>query len=144
VFNPIVEYTDYEELDSVILVKEMKIGLDSYYSNFKSIDVYNKNERKKFQLKRNDIIFIEATFDLETKKNKILIFFKRIIKFVKLYLDIKLIKDLEEYKIKPIILYDNNYNIIENDIKKIKGSLDEFKEIKCGDEKIKKEITENI
>jgi hypothetical protein len=59
IFYPIVEYKDYEEIDSCFLVKEMKTNLEAYYSNFKSInlelDDYD-GERKSFNLMKNDLV----------------------------------------------------------------------------------------
>ena len=59
IFYAIVEYKDYEEIDSCFLVKEMKTNLEAYYSNFKSInlelDDYD-GERKSFNLMKNDLV----------------------------------------------------------------------------------------
>ena len=68
---------DYEEIDSAFLVKEMK-NLELYYSNFRSIDINNyKNERNAFKLEENDIVFVEATFELDSKSDKVLDFMKK-------------------------------------------------------------------
>ena len=130
IFYPLIEYKDYEELDSAFLVKEMKDSLSLYYSNFKSIDLDNyNNNRKQFKLEANDLVFVEATFEIDSKKDKVLNFMTKIIKFIELYINIGLIKELNDYKIKPILLYDNDYNLKEKDINNIKTAIDTLKEI---------------
>lgn len=146
VFYPLVDYQDYEELDNVFLVQEMKEKINLYYSNFKSIDLDDyKNNRKEFKLEVNDLVFVEATFEIDSKKEKVLGFMKKIIKFIELYINLGLIKELNNYKIKPIILYDNDYNLTEKDITNIKSAIDELKEIieKKNNKKLT-EIYENL
>ena len=117
IYYPLVEYKDYEEIDTVILIEEMKEDLGKYFSNFKSINL-NKEERKDFNLKKNDLVFIETTFDIENK-NKIDEFMLKIIKFIHLFINIGLIKDLESYTIKPLVLYNNDYILKDKLIKDI-------------------------
>ena len=145
VFYPVVNYMDYEEIDSAFLVKEMK-NLELYYSNFRSIDINNcENERKAFKLEQNDIVFIEATFELDSKGDKVLDFMKKIIKFISLYQDIGLINNLNDYNIKPIVLYNNNYNLNENNLNNIKTAIDLIKKIieKYNNDKLE-EIYKNL
>ena len=119
IYYPLVEYKDYEEIDTVILIEEMKEDLGKYFSNFKSINLNNhKEERKDFNLKKNDLVFIETTFDIENK-NKIDEFMLKIIKFIHLFINIGLIKDLESYTIKPLVLYNNDYILKDKLIKDI-------------------------
>ena len=61
----------------------------------------------------------------------------KIIKFIELYINTGLIKELNNYKIKPILLYNNDYYLKEKNINNIKNSIDTIKEI------IKKEIMKN-
>jgi len=146
IFYPLVDYQDYEEIDNVFLVKEMKSSINLYYSNFKSIDLDDyKNNRKEFKLEVNDLVFVEATFEIDSKKNKVLGFMKKIIKFIELYINEGLIKELNDYKIKPIILYDNDYNLRQKDINNIKSAIEELKEIieKMNNKKLT-EIYDNI
>lgn len=78
IFYPLVDYQDYEELDNIFLIKEMKASINLYYSNFKSIDLDNyKNNRKEFKLEVNDLVFVEATFEIDSKKDKVLGFMKK-------------------------------------------------------------------
>ena len=60
----------------------MKPDIDKHYSNFRYIDLDNYNvtsnsiiqhnkNRKKFELKENDLVFIETTFEFDSKKNKV-------------------------------------------------------------------------
>ena len=123
VFYPKVKYIDYEEIDISFIIEEMKENMKEYFKNFKFIDLMDyKNERKEIQLETNDLVFIESKFKFENKRN-ILDFMKKIFKFIKLYENIGLIKDINKYKIKPVYLYDNNYNLKENDIEDIKYSI---------------------
>ena len=129
VYYPIVEYMDYEEIDSVFLIEEMKDNLDAYYSNFKSIDITNiTGERKLFNLKKNDLVFVECSFDFNKRNDKISDFFIKIIQFIKLFIDAKLIQNLDEYTIKPIFLYNNNINLSEKNIENIKKSVKVMKD----------------
>jgi hypothetical protein len=97
----------------------MKEDLGKYFSNFKSINLNNhKEERKDFNLKKNDLVFIETTFDIENK-NKIDEFMLKIIKFIYLFINIGLIKNLELYTIKPLVLYNNDYILKDKLIKDI-------------------------
>lgn len=130
IFYPLVEYQDYEEIDNAFEVKEMKTNINLYYSNFKSINLDDyKNNRKEFKLEVNDLVFVEATFEIDSKKDKVLAFMKKIIKFIDLYINEGLIEELNKYKIKPIILYDNDYYLREKDIDNIKSAINEIKEI---------------
>ena len=53
VFYPIITCIDYEEIDNVFLIEEIKTNFGKYYSNFKSINLYNeKREREEFNLKK--------------------------------------------------------------------------------------------
>ena len=71
IFYQLVDYQDYEELDNVFLIQEMKVNINLYYSNFKSIDLDNyENNRKEFKLEVNDLVFVEAAFKLTAKKIK--------------------------------------------------------------------------
>ena len=136
---------DYEEIDSAFLVKEMK-NLELYYSNFRSIDINNyKNERNAFKLEENDIVFVEATFELDSKSDKVLDFMKKIIKFISLYQDIGLINNLNDYHIKPIVLYNNDYNLNENNLNNIKNAINLIKKIieKYNNDKLE-EIYKNL
>ena len=144
IYYPIVNFTDYEEVDNAFIIKEMKPNLDRYYLNFKYIDLddfnnnkeidlnkkalikYNNN-RKGFNLKKNDLVFIETTFEFETKKNKVNQFLKKIIRFIFLYIDIGKIKNLNDYTIKPIILYNNDYNLTQTNFNNIKSAIEEIK-----------------
>ena len=48
-FYPIIKCIDYEKIDNIILIEEMKTNFGKYYSNFKSVNLYNdKDERKEF------------------------------------------------------------------------------------------------
>lgn len=137
VFYPKVKYIDYEEIDTSFIIGEMNGNMREYFKNFKAIDLMNyKNERKDFQLETNDLVFIESTFEFEKGRN-ILEFMKKILKFIKLYENIGSIKDINEYKIKPIYLYDNNYNLREKDIEDIKNSINSFKQFLEGNENSK-------
>jgi hypothetical protein len=127
VFYPIIDYIEYEEIDSIIFVKEMKNNLGKYYENFKSINLENPDNRKNFELNNNDLVFIEASFDIEDKKKKIHDFFVKILSFIFLLENIKLIDNINNYKIRPIILYNNNYNIKNDTIDKIKKSINSIK-----------------
>ena len=129
IFYPVVKYLDYEEIDSAILIEEMKTDLGAYYKNFKSIDLKNPyGERNNFNLKKDDLIFVETTFELDTKKNKIYDFMVKICAFIKLYENIGLLKSLNEYTIKPIVLYNNNYYLTKENIKDIENSIQQIKE----------------
>ena len=129
VYYPIVEYKDYEEIDSVFLIKEMKDNLDTYYSNFKSIDITDiTGERKHFNLRKNDLVFVECSFDFGKSNDKISDFFIKILQFIKLFINAKLIKNLDEYTIKPIFLYNNNINLSEKNIENIKKSVKVMKD----------------
>jgi DNA repair exonuclease SbcCD ATPase subunit len=70
---------------------------------------------------------VECSFEIENKKNKTYDFMIKIIKFIDLYLDKKLITNLDEYTIKPIILYNNNYCLNKTNIKNIKSDIDGIK-----------------
>ena len=147
VYYPIVEYKDYEEIDSLFLIKDMKDNLDTYYSNFKSIDINNiTGERKSFNLKKNELVFVECTFDFEKRNDKISDFFIKIIQFIKLFINAKKIQNLDEYTIKPILLYNNNINLSDKNIKKsvkvIKETIEKLED-KSNNEKFK-EIYNNI
>ncbi len=145
VFYPVVNYMDYEEIDSAFLVKEMK-NLELYYSNFRSIDInIYKNERNAFKLEENDIVFVEATFELNSKSDKVLDFMKKIIKFISLYQDIGLINNLNVYHIKPIVLYNKDYNLNENNLNNIKNAINSIKKIieKYNNDKLE-EIYKNL
>jgi hypothetical protein len=92
----------------------MKTNLETYYSNFKSINLKSDNYdggRKVFNLMKNDLIFIETKFeiDINEKDNQILNFMEKIIKFIYLYIDTGSIQNIDINTIKPIILYNNNY-----------------------------------
>ena len=129
IFYPVVKYLDYEEIDSAILIEEMKTDLGTYYKNFKSIDLKNPyGERNNYNLKKDDLIFVETTFELDTKKNKIYDFMVKICAFIKLYENIGLLKSLNEYTIKPIVLYNNNYYLTKENIKDIENSIQQIKE----------------
>ena len=52
---------------------------------------------------------------------------KKILKFIKLYENIGLIEDINNYKIKGIYLYDNNYDLTAKDIKEINKSIELIK-----------------
>ena len=144
IYYPIANFIDYEEIDNAFIIEEMKPNLDSYYLNFKYIDLdeFNKNKeinlnkkalikynnnRKGFNLKKNDLVFIETTFEFETKKNKVNQFLKKIIRFIFLYIDIGKIKNLNDYTIKPIILYNNDYNLTQTNFNNIKSAIEEIK-----------------
>jgi hypothetical protein len=88
VFYPIIDYIEYEEIDSIIFVKEMKNNLGKYYENFKSINLENPDNRKNFELNNNDLVFIEASFDIEDKKKKYMIF---LLKFYRLFFCLKIL-----------------------------------------------------
>ena len=145
IYFPFVKFIDYEEIDNAIIIEEMKPNLDKYYSNFKSIDLdnfistnkvfkldqnsvveYNKN-RKEFKLNENDLVFIETTFEFESNKNKVDKFFQKIIKFISLYIDIGLIKNLSDYTIKPIMLYNNDYYLNKTNLSAIKTAIEAIK-----------------
>ena len=128
IFYPIVEYMEYEEIDTAILIKKMKSDIKEHFKNFKSIDLYNANQdiRKEFELKENDIVFVETTFDIE-KKNKISDFMNKIVKFISLYINAGLINSLDDYKIKPLVLYNNNYYLRDKIIQDIKDDIESFK-----------------
>ena len=146
IYYPIVEYLDYDEIDTVILIEEMKPDFGTYYKNFKSIDLNNqKAERKDCILRKNDLVFVETSFEIETKKNKIYDFLVKICGFIKLYENIGEIKNLDEYTIKPIILYNNNYYLREDNIKDIQNSIKlmETTILKLNNIKLK-EIYENL
>ena len=125
----------------------MKDNLDTYYSNFKSIDINNiTGERKSFNLKKNELVFVECTFDFEKRNDKISDFFIKIIQFIKLFINAKKIQNLDEYTIKPILLYNNNINLSDKNIKKsvkvIKETIEKLED-KSNNEKFK-EIYNNI
>ena len=146
IYYPIVEYLDYDEIDTAILIEEMKADLGTHYKNFKSIDLNNqKAERKDCILKKNDLVFVETSFEIETKKNKIYDFMVKICGFIKLYENIGEIKNLDEYTIKPIILYNNNYYLREDNIKDINNSKDLMKKTiqKLNNKKLE-EVCENL
>ena len=126
-FYPIITCIDYEEIDSVFLIEEMKTNLGKYYSNFKSINLYDKDERKEFNLKKNDLVFVETTFEIENKRSKTYDFMIKIIKFIVLYHNVNLITNLNEYTIKPIILYNNNYCLNKAVIKNMKSDIEDIK-----------------
>ena len=71
---------------------------------------------------------METTFELDTKKNKIYDFMVKICAFIKLYENIGLLKSLNEYTIKPIVLYNNNYYLTKENIKDIENSIQQIKE----------------
>jgi hypothetical protein len=147
VFFPIVKYIDYEEIDSAILIEEMRSDLEAYYQNFKSIDLNDyKGKRKEFNLQKNDLVFIETSFDIDTKKDKILNFMIKICRFIALYENIGLIKNLDEYTIKPLILYNNNYYLQKENIDDINDSITKLKKIikKLKNNKKLEEIYENL
>ena len=150
VYYPIVNFMDYEEIDSVFLIKQMKDNLDAYYSNFKSIDLTNiKGERKQFNLKENDLVFVETSFDFQNKNDKISDFMLKIIKFINLFINANLIQNLDQYTIKPIVLYNNNFYLSDKNIKNIKKSIKVVEDtIASLDDKTKiekfKEIISNI
>ena len=142
IFYPVVKFMDYEEIDNVFIVNKLKPDNNNHYSNFRYIDLdnfinnnqeinldsnsiinYNKN-RKIFELKENDLVFVETTFEFESKKNKVHQFFTKIIKFIYLYINTGLIKNLNDYTIKPIILYNNDYYLDKKNFKNIKSSID--------------------
>ena len=128
IFFPIITCIDYKEIDNVFLIEEMKTNFGKYYSNFKSVNLYNdKSEREEFNLKKNDLVFVETTFEIENKKSKAYDFMIKIIKFIDLYLNVKLITNLDEYTIKPIILYNNNYCLNRTIIKNMKNDIDDIK-----------------
>ena len=85
------------------------------------------NNIKGFNLRKNDLVFIETTFEFETKKNKVNQFFKKIIRFIFLYFNVGKIKNLNDYTIKPIILYNNDYNLNETNLNNIKSAIEEIK-----------------
>ena len=128
VFYPLFDFKDYEEIDSVFIIKKMRTDIDNYYYNFKSIDLEkgNTDNRKDFELKENDLIFVETIFDIE-KKNKILSFMYKILKFIYLYVNKGLITLLNNYTIKPLVLYNNNYHIKNKILHDIKDSIKSFK-----------------
>ena len=128
VFYPLFDFKDYEEIDSVFLIKKMRTDIDNYYYNFKSFDLEKGNygKRKDFKLQKNDLIFVETTFDFD-KKNKILSFMYKILKFINLYMDKELIESLNNYTIKPLVLYNNNYNISNKNLRDIKDAIKTFK-----------------
>ena len=64
---------------------------------------------------------------LKIKKKKIHDFFVKILSFIFLFENIKLIDNINNYKIRPIILYNNNYNIKNDTIDKIKKSINSIK-----------------
>jgi len=127
IFYPIVNFKDYEEIDSVIYVKEIKDDLKEYYKNFKSIDLDYSKPRKDFKLNKNDILFIEVAFEIEIKKKKFYDFFLKIISFLTLYKNKGFLNEFKNYKIKPIILYNNNYNIKKEIITSIIDSINSLK-----------------
>ena len=75
IYYPIANFIDYEEIDNVFIIEEMKPHLDRYYLNFKYVDLddfnnnketnlnlkalikYNNNNRKRFNLKKNGCCF---------------------------------------------------------------------------------------
>ena len=136
---------DYEEIDISFIIKEMKENMKEYYKNFKFIDLIDyKKERDEIKLEKNDIVFIESTFEFEKARN-ILSFMKKILKFIKLYENIGLIEDINKYKIKAIYLYDNNYDLSAKDIDDIKKSIESFKPFISNYNNIKyNEIYENL
>ena len=145
VFYPIVKYKDYEEIDSCIIIEKMKDNIKEYYRNFKSININDyKKERKEIELNENDLVFIESTFEFE-KGRDILDFMVKTLKFIKLYENIGLIKNINDYKIKVLYLYNNTYELKEKYIKDIINSIDEFKKIiaKYNNDKYN-EIYENL
>ena len=137
IFYPVVKYKDYEEIDSCFLVKEMKTNLETYYSNFISIylelDDYD-GERKPFILMKNDLVFIETKFEINSNErdDQILKFLAKIISFIYLYNNTSSIENIEQYTIKPIILYNkdyylNNKSVIKEEIKKMKEIVKKYK-----------------
>ena len=128
VFYPLFDFKDYEEIDSVFIIKKMRTDIDEYYKNFKSFDIQKENvdDREEFKLEENDIVFIETTFDIE-KKNKIKNFLYKIVKFIHLYMNKNLITSLNGFKIKPLVLYNNNYYLKDQIILSIKKSIEDFK-----------------
>ena len=51
----------------------------------------------------------------------------KILKFIYLYMNKNLITSLNNYKIKPLVLYNNNYYLKDKIILIIKDSIDDFK-----------------
>jgi hypothetical protein len=150
IYYPVVTYKDYEEIDSCFLVKEMKTNLETYYSNFKSINLESDNydgERKVFNLMKNDLVFIETKFEIDSneKDNQILNFMEKVIKFIYLYIDTGSIQNIDQYTIKPIILYNNNYYLSKKNKSDIKEGIKKIKEIikKFNNQKLN-EIYDNL
>ena len=51
----------------------------------------------------------------------------KIVKLIHLYMNKNLITSLNDYKIKPLVLYNNNYHLKDKIILSIKDSIDDFK-----------------
>ena len=158
IYYPIVKFMDYEEIDSAFILTKMKENIEGYYSNFKSIDInqYNNDSinlsliddynkiRKEFKLNINDIVFVETTFDFDTKRNKVEKFFQKIIKFISLYINKNKIDDINNYTIRPILLYNNNFNLNRGHFKDIKSAIESIKTTiqKNKDNKLKTKLCE--
>ena len=89
-----------------VICLQMKASINLYYSNFKSIDLDDyKNNRKEFKLEVNDLVFVEAAFEIGSKKEKVC---------SNIFFDAKFI-DISYENIIVVFKYDFE----ENEIKKI-------------------------
>ena len=84
-------------------------------------------ERKELVLNKNDLVFVEIYY-LHPTKDKLEKFMKKIIKFLELYENSKII-EIKKYTIRPIFIYDDNYILKTNEYKALKNKLKEFPQL---------------
>ena len=126
VFYPITKAIDMEEIDSAFIVEDLIEDAENYFHNFQSIDFKSNTslKRNKINIEKNDLIFVEIVF-CHPSKTKLNDFMDKIIKFLKLYNNAQII-DINQYKVKPILIFDNNYVLKTNEYNVLKNELIAF------------------
>ena len=128
VFYPITKDIYMEEIDSAFIVEELIDNHKDYFHNFQSITFEPDTplKRNEIVIEKNDLIFVDIVFS-HPSKTKLNDFMNKIIKFLKLYDNANII-NITQYSIRPILIFDNKYDLKKNEYNSLKKTLTDFKD----------------